>query len=326
MKAAVIVDAGDSGHLEIQDIEEPQPSDDEILVRVRATALNRADLLQVRGRYPAPPGVRADVPGLEFAGEVEAVGSAVQLWKPGDRVMGLLGGGGYAEKIVVHERVALPIPEGLSFEEAAAIPEVFLTAYNAVFLQMGLQMGERLLIHAVASGVGTAALQLAKASGATVFGTSRTASKLDQISELGLDFPIDTTAQDFAEEVLANTNKQGVHVVLDLVGASLWQGNMRALANRGRMIIVGLVGGVKTEADLSMILRKRLTVVGTVLRARPLEEKIELSQAFRERALPLFLQGKLRPIVDEVYPLENVNEAFLKMAENRNAGKIILKV
>ncbi len=245
-------------------------------------------------------------------------------WRAGARVMGLVGGGGYAEYVVVHEQEALPIPEPLTFKEAAAVPEVFITAHDALFTQMGLAPGERLLIHAVGSGVGTAALQLAKAAGVFVFGTSRTAAKLERAADLGLDVGIDPTREDFAEVVAARTGGAGVHVVLDLVGAPYLAGNLRALGVRGRMIVVGLTAGSRAEIDLGTVLRKRLRIVGTTLRPRPLEEKIEATQRFREEVLPLFEQRKVCPVLDEVYALEQAAEAHRRMEENANFGKIVI--
>ncbi len=326
MQAIVITAPGAPEVLQLREVKSPEPVGNQIQVRVRATALNRADLLQRRGLYPAPPGVAADIPGLEFAGEVAAIGSAVTMWKPGDRVMGLLAGGGYAEQIITHERLAMPIPETLYFEQAAAIPEVFLTAYDALFSQLELKAGERLLIHAAASGVGTAAIQMAKLAGITTFGTTRTTSKLALLDELALDHPIDTSTTNFTDAIHSLTNKQGVDAILDLVGASVWQGNMKALARKGRMIIVGMVGGVKVEADLSTILRKRLTVTGTVLRARPIEEKISLTQQFQKHMLPHFDTGKLRPIIDTTIDWQKVPQAHQLMEENKNSGKIVLRV
>jgi putative PIG3 family NAD(P)H quinone oxidoreductase len=326
MKAAVITNSGAPDVLAIRDIPEPQPAPEELLVKVHATALNRADLLQRLGRYPAPKGTRDDIPGLEFAGDVMAIGAKVAAFKIGDPVMGLLQGEGYAEQIVTHERLAMPIPTNLSFVEAAAIPEVFLTAYDALFARLNLRMGERLLIHAIGSGVGIAALQLAKTTGAEVFGTTGSEEKIRMAEALGLDVGIPYRSQDFAQIVAERTGGKGVHAILDFVGASYWSKNLDCLARQGRMVLVGTLGGSKVEADLGLIMRKRLQITGTVLRARPLEEKIALTKSFEERALPLFAAGKLKPVVDSTFSLEQVGDAHAYMETNQNFGKIVLKI
>ena len=308
---------GDSTVLRIQDVEDPKPSGEEILVRVRATALNRADLLQRQGFYPPPPGVRGDIPGLEFAGEIEAVGEQVRTWRVRDRVMGLLPGEGYAEKIITSERLALPIPNGLSFEEAASIPEVFTTAYDALFTQLRLKKGERLLVHAVGSGVGTAVVQLAKAAGVVVFGTAGRDYKLLKTKSLGMDYGINYKKQDFQQVVMARTNRQGVNAIFDVVGASYWEKNLACLAPLGRIILVGLLGGARVETDLGMILRKRLRVFGTVLRVRSVEEKIALAREFRNHVLPLFESGRARPVIDRVFPLQEAVQAHAYMERNQ---------
>lgn len=327
MKAIAISQPGGPEVLQVAEFPDPIPGADEVLVRVHCTALNRADLLQRRGLYPAPPGVLADVPGLEFAGVVEEVGERVQSFRAGDRVFGLLGGGGYAEKVTVHERMALPIPDHLSFEEVAAVPEVFFTAYDALFRQCDLQSGEAVLLHAVGSGVGTAAVQLAKAvSAGPVFGTAGSPEKLKRAGDLGLDVGINYRTADFRDIVLAETEGQGVNVLLDVVGAPYLERNLACLAPLGRMILVGLLGGGTTSMDLGQVLRKQLRIFGTVLRARPLEEKMALTQAFRRHVLPLFENGKLRPVVDRVFEFGEVAEAHRYMEENRNFGKIVLRV
>ena len=326
MRAVVIPRPGDPEVLTVADAPTPEPGRGQIRVRVRAAGVNRADLLQRRGAYPAPPGWPQEIPGLEYAGVVDAVGPGVVEWTTGARVMGLVGGGGYAEYVVVHEREAIPIPQGLAFEEAAAVPEVFITAHDALFTQMRLTIGERVLIHAVGSGVGTAALQLAKAAGAFVFGSSRTAAKLERARALGLDVPIDTSREDFVDVVLNRTAGEGVHVVLDLVGAPYLEGNLRALAMKGRIVVVGLTAGREAPIDLGALLRKRLRISGTSLRARPLEEKIEAARRFRAHALPLLESGRVRPVVDGVWPLERAAEAHRRMEQNANFGKLVLQV
>lgn len=325
MHAIVIGRPGGPEVLERRQVETPEPGPGQIRVKVQAAGVNRADLLQRRGHYPAPPGWPEEIPGLEYAGMVDRVGSAVHDWQPGDRVMGLVGGGGYAEYVVVHEREAIAMPAALSFVEAAAVPEVFITAHDALFTRLGLRPGETLLIHAVGSGVGTAALQIAKATGAFVYGTSRTDWKLDRAVNLGLDVPIDTSSDDFAERVQQHT-AGGVDAILELVGAPYLSANLRCLASMGRIVIVGLTGGRETELDLGTVLRKRAQIIGTALRSRPLEEKVVATRAFAREVAPLIADGRVTPVVDEVFPLEEAAEAHRHMEANANFGKIILEV
>ncbi|HEX8271398.1 MAG TPA: NAD(P)H-quinone oxidoreductase [Longimicrobiaceae bacterium] len=325
MRAVVIARPGGPEVLQLAERPLPEPGPGEIRVRVHASALNRADLLQRRGQYPAPPGAPQDVPGLEYAGEVDAVGEGAGLWAVGNRVMGIVGGGGYAEYVVVHEREAMRIPQGLSFEEGAAIPEAFLTAYDALFTRLELLMGERVLIHAVGSGVGTAALQLARAAGAVTIGTSRSADKLARAAELGLDVGIDTSKEELAAALENATYGSGVHAVVDLVGGKLLEESLRGLAQGGRVVVVGTVAGSKVELDLGLLLRRRIRIVGTVLRTRPLEEKIALAREFSSTVLPLLSSGKIRPVIDRVYPFSEIADAHRQMEENDTFGKIVLK-
>jgi putative PIG3 family NAD(P)H quinone oxidoreductase len=314
--------------LRLEEVPDPEPGPDDVLVDVRAAALNRADLLQRQGHYPAPPGAPADIPGLEMAGVVAAVGGRVRGVSPGDRVMALLGGGGYAERAVVPAGMVLPIPPGLSFVEAAALPEVFYTAYDALFRQAGLAIGESVLVHAAGGGVGTAALQLARAGGATrIFGTASSA-KLAGIEREGLplDVPIDYRAASFEEVVRERTEGRGVDVILDMVGGDYLAADLRSLAELGRVVLVGLLRGRSAEADLGLILRRRLRVLGTVLRARSTAEKLTLTSEVRDRLLPLFERGMLRPVVDRTYPLDEADRAHRAMDANQNLGKIVLEV
>jgi NADPH:quinone reductase len=324
MRAIVIARPGGPEVLELRDVPTPEPAAHEIRVRVHATAVNRADLLQRAGHYPAPPGVPADIPGLEYAGVVDAVGSAVTAWQRGARVMGLVGGGSYAEYVVTHEDEALPVPDELDLTEAAAVPEACITAHDALFTQMQLAPGEWLLIHAVGSGVGTAALQLAKQAGARVIGTQRTPWKLEKATSLGLDVPIDPAAGDFADAVLAATGGRGVDGVLDLVGGPYLAGNLRCIAVRGRILLVGLVAGARHELDMRLLLSRRATITGTVLRARHLDEKIAVSRAFARDVLPLLERRAVRPVVDAVLPLTDAARAHEVVAGNRNFGKVVL--
>ena len=324
MKAIVITRPGGAEVLVQEDRPVPEPGPGEVRVRVHASALNRADLLQRRGMYPAPPGAPADVPGLEYAGEVDAVGPGAGLWAVGNRVMGIVGGGGHAEFVVVHEREAIRIPQTLGWEDAAAVPEAFLTAYDALFRQLDVKVGERVLIHAVGSGVGTAALQLARAAGAEVIGTSRTQAKLERAYALGLETGIDTSKEDLAEAVNQATYGTGVHALLDLVGGKLLEASLRVLALRGRAVVVGTTAGSKAEIDLGLLLRRRIHLFGTVLRSRPLEEKIALAREFSGAVLPLISSSRIRPVVDTVYTFDDIRKAHERMEENDTFGKIVL--
>lgn len=325
MKAVVITRPGGAEVLEIRDRPTPEPGNSQIRVRVHASALNRADLSQRRGNYPAPPGAPADIAGMEYAGEVESLGEGVSRWEIGERVMGIIGGGGHAEYVCVHEDEAIAVPKVLGWEEAAAIPEVFLTAYDALFRQLDLKSGETLLIHAVASGVGTAGLQLARSSGAAVIGTSRSAEKLEKARELGLDAGIDTSEGDWPEQVERALGADKVHAIMDLVGGNYIDGNLRVIAPRGRMIVVGTIAGSRAEINLGSLLRKRAKIIGTVLRARALDEKIQLAREFSERVLPLFEAGYLKPIVDRVFSFDEIRQAHELMESNETFGKIVLR-
>ncbi|HUF11539.1 MAG TPA: NAD(P)H-quinone oxidoreductase [Longimicrobiales bacterium] len=323
MKCVVITEFGGPEVLRLVEREAPVPGPREIRVAVAAAGVNRADLMQRLGRYPAPEGVPADVPGLEFAGVVDALGDDVTRWSIGDRVMGLLGGGGYADLVVVDEAEATSVPDALELTHAAAMPEVFITAHDALFTRLRLAAGERLLIHAVGSGVGTAALQLAKAAGATVIGTSRTAEKLERAQSLGLDTGI-VAADDWLDAVMAATDGRGVDAIVDLVGGAYFDANLRALSTLGRMVVVGTVAGARAEIDLSRLMRTRATLIGTVLRARTTQEKIEATRAFERDVLPLVESGRVRPIIDLVYPLERAADAHRYVEANESFGKVVL--
>jgi len=316
-RAVRITEPGGPEVLAIGDIEVRSPGGSEVLVEVAAAGLNRADTLQRRGFYPAPKGVAADIPGLEYAGSVVAVGPGVRTVSVGDRVMGITAGAAMATHLLTHEREILPIPDGMEMTTAAAIPEAFLTAFDAVFLQAGLKMGETLLVHAVGSGVGTAALQLAAVSGATVVGTSRTASKLERAEALGLHVGLLVEDGTFADRVRPN-------VILDMVGAAYLKENLKAIAPRGRMVIIGLMGGATGNAPLGLLLAKRATLIGTVLRSRALEEKATLVGAFAQQVLPLLAAGRIRPVVDRVMPMSEVAAAHALMESNETWGKIVL--
>ncbi len=326
MRAVLITEPGDPEVLQVANVEELRPGPDDVLVEVRATALNRADLIQRRGHYPAPAGVRADVPGLEMAGVVVVVGERVAGLGVGDRVFGLLGGGGYAEKVVTPAGMVMTIPESLSFVEAAAVPEVFFTAYDALFNQGGLVMGEAALIHATGSGVGTAALQLARHAGATTFGTAGSPEKLVRAAEIGLEYGINYRSEDFLAVTRERTGGRGVDVILDLVGAPYWERNLAAMAVLGRLILVGAMGGSDVSFRMSDLMGKRLRVFGTALRVRRLEEKMALTRQIEKHVLPLLATGRLKPVVDRVYALEEAAAAHAYMESNQNFGKIVLSL
>jgi NADPH2:quinone reductase len=326
-RAVRITTPGGPEVLTLGEIEVADPGPGQVLVEVAAAALNRADLLQRRGLYPAPEGVPADVPGLEYAGRIAARGPGAHRFEVGDPVMGIVGGGGMATYLVAHEREVIPTPPGLAPSEAAAIPEAFLTAYDALFLQAGLKAGETALVHAVASGVGTAATQLIRWAGARVLGTSRSQEKLERCAALGLDVGIlvPRDAPAFVDAVREATDGQGAEVILDLVGGPYVPENLRAVAVLGRIVLVGVVGGTSVEVPLFNLLRKRAILRGTVLRARPLEEKIALALDFARCVVPAFGEdGPLHPVIDEVLPMTAIAEAHARMEANRTFGKLVL--
>lgn len=317
----------DKGGVEVISIEERTlraPEGSEVRVAVRAAGVNRADILQRRGFYPAPKGAPADIPGLEFAGEIESVGSDVIGFKVGDRVMGIAAGGGMAGLLLAHERELIPIPEGMSFEEAAGVPEVFLTAFDALFLQGGLRPGMDVLIHAAASGIGTAAVQLVKASAARAYGTLRSSSKLEALGDYGFDGLIVAKDGSFIEGMRAHL--RSADLILDTVGAAYLIENIDALSMNGTLVTIGLLGGAKGELNLGKLLAKRAIVRGSVLRSRPLEEKALLTQRFIRECLPLFERGLLRPSIDRVFNMDEIKEAQKAMEANENIGKLIVRI
>ncbi|MBA2626474.1 MAG: NAD(P)H-quinone oxidoreductase [Gemmatimonadales bacterium] len=318
MRAIVLAGAGGVEVLTLGNVPKPMVGSREVRVRVHAAGLNRADLLQRRGFYPAPHGWPTDIPGLEFSGEVEAVRGNVARWQPGDRVMGLVGGGAQAEYVVVHEDELLPVPAGLSFAEAAAIPESFLTAYDALVNRARLVEGERVLIHAAGSGLGTAAVQIASRIGATVLGTSRSAEKLARTVVYGLTVGIDTSTAGFRDAIT-----EPVNVILDVLGGPAFADNLAVLAPRGRLVLLGFLAGSRTTASLDAILRKRLEVIGTVMRTRGLDERIVLARQFTGSMLPLFEQGVLRPVLDRIVPMTDIAAAHALLEANDTFGKVV---
>ena len=326
MKAVYITEFGDVENLELREIPDlPAPTGDQVLVRVRAAGLNRADILQVLGVYPPPPLYSQNIPGLEFAGEIAATGENVKNLSAGDRVFGITAGEAQAEFLSIDESLLTRIPENLGFVEAAAVPEAFITAHDAIFTLGDLKRGETLLIHAVGSGVGLAALQLAKAKGATVIGTSRTADKLGKCREFGLDSSILADKAVFAEAVKTLTSGRGVDVILDLVGAAYFTQNLDCLTLKGRLILVGLTSGRTAEFNLGLALQKRATIIGTVLRARPTDEKAEATGRFAHDVVPLFETGTLRPNLDQVFPAKDVIAAYKYLESNESFGKVIVE-
>jgi NADPH2:quinone reductase len=317
----------DGESIELRDVPEPrEPGSGEVVVRVHAAALNRADLLQSRGNYPPPPGYSPNIPGMEFAGEVVSVASDVTEWKTGDRVMAITSGEAQAEVVVVDDRLLMRIPETLSFAAAAAIPEAFITAHDAVFSQAQLRSTETLLIHAVGSGVGLAALAMAKARGIKVIGTSRTADKLDRCRDLGLDHGIATgNGPVFADKVKRLTDGKGADVILELVGGDYFPEDLAALAVKGRIILVGLTAGRESEINLGMALQKRATIIGTVLRPRSPEEKATVSHLFADAFLDAFAKGEIKPVVDRTFPAPEAKQAYKYLASNESFGKVVLE-
>jgi putative PIG3 family NAD(P)H quinone oxidoreductase len=320
MRAVVYTGAGGVEVIQLRDIPDPRPGPGQILVRLHAAGLNRADIYQRRGNYPVPPGWPADIPGLEYAGEVKALGPQVTRWKIGDRVMGLVGGGAHAEMVVVHQDEALAIPSAMPFTDAAAIPEAFLTAWDALYIRGRLSPGERVLIHAVASGVGTAATQIAQLLGAgAVLGTSRTSAKLDRAMAYGLDVPILSTSGS-----LSQSAGEPVHVILDVLGGAMLNEHLALLAPRGRLVFLGFLQGTSATVDLNPVLRKRLEIIGTVMRTRTLGERVELMDLFAKNVLPHFENGRLRPVVSAVHPMAQIAVAHQAMEQNETFGKTIL--
>ena len=324
MKAVVCSGSGGPELLSLATLPAPVPGPREVLLDVRATALNRADLLQRRGQYPPPPGA-SDILGLECSGVVAENGPGATRFAVGARVMALLAGGGYAERVAVHEDVLMPIPARLSFEEAAAVPEAFLTASEALLVEAELSAGQWLLVTAAASGVGSAAVQIAKSRGAFVLG-SASAGKLVAVTALGADVALDRDRPDYVDAVRAATAGRGVDAIIDFIGASALARHQACLAQRGRLVVVGLLGGAAAPLDLSQLLMKRQRLCGLVMRTRSIPEKIELVQRFERELWPALDQGALAPSLDRIFPLADVAAAHQRMEQNLNTGKIVLRV
>jgi NADPH2:quinone reductase len=327
MKAITIPEYGGADVLCLRDVDSPKAGPEDLRIAVRATALNRADLLQRMGLYPQPePKGEHEIPGLEFAGEVVEAGNHVTRFRVGDRVMGLLPGGGYAEEVVTHERLATAIPENLDFAEAAAVPEAFITAHDAL-TQCDFGSGDTVLVHAAGSGVGLAAIQIAKAGGArAVIGTAGSAEKLRRAAGYGLDVGINYRKEDFAERVRAATDGRGSDIIVDFIGGAYLASNLKALAEKGSIVVVGMLGGLSGELNLATLLAKRASIRGTMLRSRSLEEKAAATRAFEHAVLPHLASGAIRPVIDQRFALADAAEAHRRMEANENFGKIILEM
>jgi NADPH2:quinone reductase len=325
MRAIVYTAAGGPEVIAVKEVPAPTAGQGQIRVRVRAAGVNRADIYQRKGGYAAPPGWPTDIPGLEYAGDVETVGPGVTQWRIGDRVMGLVGGGAQAELLVVRDVEALPIPQQLSYTEAGAIPEVFYTAYDALVIRGRLKAGERVLIHAVGSGVGTAAAQIAKHLGASVIGTSRSSAKLAQAAPYGVDVGIDTSRTPLRDAIGGP-----VDLIVDVIGGPALADHVAILSLKGRLVILGLMGGRKGEIELDQLLQRRLEIIGSVMRSRKPDERASLVLELAERLVPLFEARNgspvLRPVVDRVYPMEQIAQAHGVMERNENFGKLVLEI
>ncbi|MEO8041570.1 MAG: NAD(P)H-quinone oxidoreductase [Acidobacteriota bacterium] len=327
MNAVYIKEFGGAENLEIREVADPpKPTRNDVLVRVKAAGLNRADLLQRRGHYPPPTGYSPNIPGLEFAGEVAEIGEDVQDFKSGNRVFGITAGEAQAELLKIDSRLLTIIPDNLSFTDAAAVPEAFITAHDAVFTQGRLRGAEALMVHAVGSGVGLAALQLGKANGHRVLGTSRSVDKLDRCREFGLDEGITAAGEpNFSEVVLSKTGGRGVDVILDLVGGAYFEQNLKSLALKGRLLLVGMTAGSTSNFNLGIALMKRLTLIGTTLRARSIEDKTAATSAFAAEVVPLLVSGRVRPNVDRLFDFSDVRSAHEYLESNESFGKVILE-
>lgn len=322
MRAVVLRAHGGPDVLTIEDVADPSPGRDEIVVDVEHTAVNRADVLQRMGHYPDPRAREPEIPGLEFAGVVSAIGADVTTWAIGDRAMGIETGGCYAEKVVTHSRQALPVPAGVAPSDAAAIPEVFLTAWDALVVQGGLTSGRWALVHAGASGVGTAAIQIARAIGARVAVTC-SPEKAEACRALGADVVLDRSPADWLGE-FTSLVPAGADVLLDVIGGDEADRNLRAIRTDGTIVQVGLMGGAVAPVNIGRLLAKRVTWIGTTLRSRPIERKVALSQRFADEVLPLFDRGLLVPVIDSRYAFTEIADAHRHMEANANIGKILV--
>jgi putative PIG3 family NAD(P)H quinone oxidoreductase len=325
MKAIVVKRDKQRYRLAWEEVPDVKPGPDEVLIDVKATAVNRADLLQAMGLYPPPPG-ESEILGLEMAGVVAAIGPRVKGRRIGDRVIGLLSGGGYAQQVAIHPQLLLELPDSWSYLQGAAIPEVWLTAYSNLFMEAALQSGQTVMIHAGGSGVGTAGIQMAREADATVYVTAGTAAKLKRCRELGASLGVNYKQQDFVREVMAITRGQGVDVILDPIGGAYLNQNLALLKENGCLVNIGLLGGTTAEINLGAVLGKSLRIIGTRLRSRPLAQKIEITRIFADRFWSIFETGRLQPIVDSVFEIQDAHAAHDYVKQNKNTGKVVLEI
>lgn len=323
MRAIEISEFGEAENLSLIVVTDPEPGPNEVLIEVVAAGVNRADVMQRKGHYPPPPGT-SELPGLEVSGRIAALGSEVSGWEVGQEVCALLAGGGYAEKVVVDASLVLPLPAGVSVQDAAALPEVVATVYSNLIIEAGLKAGETVLIHGGSSGIGTMAIQIASALGARVAVTAGSDKKLEVCRQLGADITINYREQDFVESLLEATDGAGADVILDVVGAAYLGRNVKALASAGRIVVIGLLGGAKGELPIGLLLSKRGRVIATSLRARPLAEKAEIVSAVREQVWPQIAAGSVRPIIDGHYPLADAARAHRDLEASQHIGKLLL--
>ncbi|MEZ5758787.1 MAG: NAD(P)H-quinone oxidoreductase [Emcibacteraceae bacterium] len=325
MKVINIKNFGGPEMLEISNSERPKPSADQILIKVFAAGINRPDIVQRKGHYPPPPGA-SDIPGLECAGIIEEIGKNITKWKVGDKVCALLTGGGYAEYALAHQGCVLPVPNGFSMEQAAALPETYFTVWSNLFDRGKLKAGETVLIHGGTSGIGTTAIQMAKIFGATVITTSGTDEKCGICKSIGADHTINYKTQDFSEETIKLTGGKGADVILDMVAGDYVAKNISALNEDGRTVIIAVQGGVKAEINVLPIMTKRLMVTGSTLRPRDNDFKSAIAKALKETIWPLLEAGKIAPVIDKIFPLEQASEAHRYLESGEHTGKIILKI
>lgn len=326
VKAVLLDGFGGIDVLRIGEVDKPSPRQGQVLIKVMATSVNRPDIVQRQGNYRQPPG-ESDILGLEVAGTIEAVGAGVDGWQPGERVMCLVAGGGYAEYALAYANHLMPIPESMSFEEAACVCETYITAFLNIFMLGELKDGETALLHGGGGGVNTAAIQLCKVLAPAVkIIVTASPAKSERVRQLGADLVIDYTSQDFAQETIAYTDGSGTDLILDHIGARYLAANMKALAVEGRLVIIGLMGGVKAELNLALMMVKRQRIIGSVLRSRPVEQKAEITAKFNEAAVPKLAERTIVPLIHTVFPLERVADAHAMMEASKHFGKIVLKV
>jgi len=305
--------------------EDPIPGPNDVLVENHASSINRADLAQRAGHYPPPPGA-SQILGLDMAGSIIEVGENVSGWDVGDRVCALIPGGGYAERVAVPYQMLMPVPEGLSYEQGAAIPEVFLTAFVNIFMEADFQEGETVLLHGGGSGVGTAAIQLVREAGGRMIVTAGKQAKIDKCQELGAHLVINYREEDFVQRVQGYTDGAGVDIIIDMVGADYLERNLGLLKLKGRLVYIATLSGSRAEVDLRLLMGRRLRMIGSVLRSRAVEEKVDITQRFVARFWPLLENGAMRPVIDKVFPIQQADEAHQYVRDYRNIGKVILRI